>query len=171
MSRLIVLFFTCFALDNILVNSFSIQPIFHRFSAIPNVFLMCLIMFIFFDRSQKIYIFAFVFGLLYDICYADLFGLYVLLFPCITFIVQKTLAQIMPVNILSILALLSICIAFEETCVYFLVQTMYTTNMSLIQFITYLLTPTILFNGVILLFMYPILKSQFKIYQWHLDRS
>lgn len=156
-------------MDNLLVSFLPIQPMFGTYSAIPNVFLMCLSFFTFYDRSHKSLVFAVIFGILYDICYADLFGIYTCLFPIITILLQRFVSNIMPVNLLSMLALFSIVIVLEEWAVYFLVNTMMVTNVSGYAFFKLILFPTVLFNGLLVLILYPILKSQFRKYQKQLE--
>ena len=169
MVRVIVLFITCFVMDNLLVSFLPIQPMFGSYSAIPNVFLMCLCFFTFYDRGNKALVFAIIFGILYDICYADLFGIYTCLFQIITFLLQRFVSNSMPVNILSMLALFSIVIVIEEWAVYFLVNTMMVTNVSGYAFVKLILFPTLLFNSLVVLVLYPILKSQFGRYQKQLE--
>ena len=77
MSRLIITFITFFVLDNLLVIFLPIQPIAAHYMVIPNVFLICLSFFTFYDKGVRPLIFALIFGLLYDICYTDLIGLYI----------------------------------------------------------------------------------------------
>ena len=121
-------------MDNLLVSFLPIQPMFGSYSAIPNVFLMCLCFFTFYDRGNKALVFAIIFGILYDICYADLFGIYTCLFPIITFLLQR-----------------------------------FVSNVSGYAFVKLILFPTLLFNSLVVLVLYPILKSQFGRYQKQLE--
>lgn len=165
MSRLIIIFVTCFVLDNLLVIFLPIQPIVGQYMIIPNVFLICLALFTFYNKGVLPIILAFLFGLLYDICYADLIGLYTCLFPIITFILLRFISQTMPVNLLSMMALVMGVVVLEEWLVYFIVNTMKTTNMSAMTFVKFILIPTAVFNMLITIPLYPILKSQFRKYQ------
>ncbi len=132
---------------------------------IPNVFLICLAFFTFYDKGFRPIVLAFIFGLLYDICYADLIGLYTCLFPIITIILLRFVSQTMPVNLLSMMALVMGVVVFEEWIVYFIIDTMTITNMSLMMFMKLILIPTVIFNALITIPLYPILKSQFRKYQ------
>ena len=53
MSRLIITFVTCFVLDNLLVIFLPIQPIVGHYMIIPNVFLICLALFTFYDKGIR----------------------------------------------------------------------------------------------------------------------
>lgn len=165
MSRLIITLITCFVLDNLLVIFLPIQPIVSHYMVIPNVFLICLSFFSFYDKGYRPLIFSLIFGLLYDICYTDLIGLYTCLFPIITIILLRFISQIMPINILAMMALVIGVVIFEEWIVYFIVNTMETTNVSLMTFLKFILIPTAIFNGILTIPLYPILKTQFKKYQ------
>lgn len=165
MIRLIMTFMTCFVLDNLLVIFLPIQPIFGHYMVIPNVFLICLAFFTFYDKGFGPLLIALIFGILYDICYADLIGLYTCLFPIITFILLRFISQTMPINILSMMALVMMVVIFEEWVVYFIVNTMKTTNMTLLMFIKLILLPTAIFNTLITIPIYPVLKRQFRKYQ------
>ena len=63
------------------------------------------------------------------------------------------------------MALVMGVVIFEEWFVYFIVNTMKTTNMSFMIFIKFILIPTAIFNTLITIPLYPILKSQFRKYQ------
>lgn len=165
MSRLIFTFMTCFVMDNLLVSFLPIHPIVGYYRAIPNVFLICLSFFTFYDRGIRPYILAFIFGFLYDVCYTDLIGLYTCLFPIITFIMVRFVSQMMPINLLSVMAMVAVLVIGEESIVYFMVNTMKTTNMSTFVFIKYILIPTVFFNVLVTVILYPILKRQFRAYQ------
>ena len=165
MSRLIITFVTCFVMDNLLVSFLPIDPIVSYYRAIPNVFLICLAFFTFYDKGIRPFIFAFIFGFLYDVCYADLIGLYTCLFPILTFIMVRFVSQTMPINLLSMMAMVAILVMGEESIVYFIVNTMKATNMSTWTFIKYILIPTAFFNMLVTIVLYPMLKFQFKIYQ------
>ena len=56
-------------------------------------------------------------------------------------------------------------VIFEEWIVYFIVNTMKTTNVVVNAFFKFILIPTAIFNGLITIPLYPILKTQFKKYQ------
>ncbi|MDE5977315.1 MAG: rod shape-determining protein MreD, partial [Turicibacter sp.] len=154
MSRLIITFITCFVLDNLLVIFLPIQPVIGQYVMIPNVFLICLALFTFYDKGKCPMIFAIIFGLLYDICYADVLGLYICLFPIITFILIRFISPLMPVNILAMIALVLGLVIFEEGSVYFIVNTMVTTNMSTMIFVKFILIPTAIFNMLLTIPLY-----------------
>lgn len=158
-------FVTCFVLDNLLVIFLPIQPIIGHYMIIPNVFLICLAFFTFYDKGFRPIVFAFIFGLFYDICYADLIGLYTCLFPIITIILLRFISQTIPVNLFAMIALVMGMVVVEEWIVYFIIDTMTVTNMPLMTFIKLILIPTVVFNALIVIPLYPILKSQFKKYQ------
>ena len=56
------------------------------------------------------------------------------------------------------MALVMMVVIFEEWFIYFIVNTMKTTNMTLLTFIKMILIPTAIFNTIITIPIYPILK-------------
>ena len=88
MSRFIIAFITCFVLDNLLVIFLPIQPIVASLYGYSKCFFNLLIFFTFYDKGLNPLYFCIIFGLLYDICYTDLIGIYTCLFPIITFLIQ-----------------------------------------------------------------------------------
>jgi len=183
MIRLIFIFVTFFVLDNLLILFLPIQPLVESYSIIPNAFLSCLCLFTFYDRGTKYsqgiksfdskgnksYIFALIFGILYDIYYAGMLGLYTCLFLIIVYLIRRFFVSSMPINILSMIALMTGVIIFEEWVVFFIVSTIINLNVTSFQFIQYTLFPSLLFNALLMLFIYPLLSNQFKKYQQKLD--
>ena len=170
MIRLFFLFLTAFVADNLVVLFLPIQPIYMHYSVIPNILLTSLVLFTFYDRNNKVYFITIILGLLYDICYADLVGLYLFVFSVVIFLVRRYVTNLMPVNLLSVIGLMSLAITIKEWLVYFIVETMKGTNLTFFEFATSLLVPTVLVNILIVGICYPIFKSQFRQYERELDR-
>ena len=162
MIRLILIFFTFFTLDNLLVLFLPLQPLIGMYHVIPNAFLTCLCLFVFFDKGRKSYVLAVVFGLLYDVYYAGTLGLYLCLFPIIVFGLRRIFTHSTPINFFSMAALMTGVIFFEEWIVYFMVLTVTPVNMSFIHFFQYILIPTLIFNALFMIAAYPVLISNFK---------
>ena len=183
MIKLIFIFINFFILDNLLVIFLPIQPLAGNYAIIPNAFLTCLCLFTLYDRGTKYdqgiksfdskgnksYIFALVFGILYDIFYAGVFGLYTCLFLIIVYILRRFFVASIPINILSMIAMMSGVIIFEEWVVFFIVSTVIDVHQTFFQFIQYLLFPSLFFNAILMLFIYPFLSIAFKKYQQKLD--
>ena len=165
MIRLLLVFITFFFLDNLLVLMLPIQPIVTHYQVIPNLFLTCLVMFVFFEKSNRPYYLAIIFGILYDIFYAGIFGLYPILFTAAVFTVKRFFVGTTPINLFSMLSLLLGVMAATEWIVYFLVLTMTDLRMTFMHFAQFVLFPTLLFNTVFIFVAYPILISQFRKYK------
>jgi len=176
MIRLILIFTTFFILDNLLVIFLPIQPLVGQYFIIPNAFLCCLCLFTFYDRGvkydhgiksvdyhgNKAFVFAFIFGVLYDVFYLGSFGIHTCLFIIIVFLLRKFLVPSIPINLLSMIALTSGIIIFEESVVFFFATTILNLNYNFTQFIQYALFPSLFFNAIFMIFAYPILTRQFK---------
>ena len=162
MTRLFFIFLTAFVMDNLIVYFLPIQPIYEYYIVIPNVLLTSLVLFCFYDRNDYILGIAAILGLMYDICYADLLGLYLFVFILVVYLVKRYMINLMPVNLLSILGLMNICIVIKEGIVYFIVQTLKGTNLMMSEFATTVLVPTLLVNLIIVTITYFVLKPQFR---------
>lgn len=171
MIRLLIVFITFFYLDSLLVLFFPLQPVVGQYEVIPNLFLTCLVIFTFFDREKRPLFLAGIFGLLYDIFYAGLLGLYPVLFLAAVFITRRFFVGKTPVNFVSILSLLMGIIAAKEWIIYFLVLTLTGLRMSFMHFVQFLLFPTLLFNALFLLLAYPVLVNQFEKYKKNQSRN
>jgi len=183
MIRLIIVFMTFFALDNIIVIFLPLQPLVGNYLVIPNAFLSCLCLFTFYDRGAKYengvksfdykgnksFLLALVFGVLYDIFYTGVLGVYTCLFCIIVYILRKFFILSIPINILSMVALMTGVIIFEEWAVFFLASTIIHVPMAFLNFVQYVLFPSLFFNGLLMLFIYPILTSQFRKCQQKFD--
>lgn len=154
-------------MDNLLVLLLPIQPLVGQYHVIPNVFLTCLVIFVFFERThdRRPYYLAIVFGILYDVFYAGVIGLYPVLFVGCVFIVRHFFVGRTPINLFSMMALMFGMIAATQWIVYFLVLTMTESRMAFMHFFQYLLFPTLIFNGLFMFATYPFLTAQFRKYK------
>ena len=176
MIKLIFIFTTFFVLDNVLVIFLPIQPLVGQYFIIPNAFLSCLCLFTFYDRGvkyelgiksvdhqgNKAFVFAFVFGVLYDVFYLGSLGIHTCLFLIIVFILRKFLVQSIPINLLSMITLMTGVIIFEEWIVFFFSSSILNLDYNFPQFIQYTLFPSLFFNAFLMLFIYPLLKKLFN---------
>lgn len=141
---------------------FFCEPIFSLFSPVlidgsnyflvPHfVFMFLIFLAVYYDRKKSIY-YAIIFGLIYDIVFIDIVGLYVVLYPlfCIfTSWVVKMIQQ----NLAIITILTMILVAILEMAVYEFFSILSITTISFNEFLIYRLTPTIIGNLIILILL------------------
>ncbi|EFI83560.1 rod shape-determining protein MreD [Listeria grayi] len=120
---------------------------------IPHFLLVMLILMTAFYKRNPTLIYAFILGLVYDIYYTNIMGVFFALFPLIVYITDKFL-QVFQKNIL-LLALITIFdIILMESIVYAFYLLIGKTNMEIFAFIDTRLWTTILLNFAFYLIAY-----------------
>jgi rod shape-determining protein MreD len=128
----------------------------------PHWVLMFLVLIaIFFDRRNSYYsiIYAFIFGLLIDIAYTGILGVYMLTYAVVIYVVLE-LRNMLHSNIYSVLLFGIISITMADlliNVVYYVVGIMSSTWM---DYVMYRLIPSILANAVFILILYPLFAKR-----------
>jgi len=164
MIKVILTFIVLLTLDNLLVIFLPLQPIASQYTIVPNLFLIGLCFFCFFDQKNIALILAAIFGLIYDIYFTNLIGIHVALFPAIIVVLKRYIVPITPVNFISIGAVSGVSVMVKELVLYLLFTTFSYQVMPLLAFIQYRLFITTIFNLIILLLIYFPLMRIFKSY-------
>lgn len=164
MIKLIIIFTTLFSLDNLLVLFLPIQPLVGHYIMVPSTLLMGLCLFAFYEKGKRPLIFAGVLGVLYDLYFTGAFGVYTCIFLISVYVLQQFVAYKIPVNFISMMAIMAASIIFQEVVVYFLVFTMTDINTAPMHFVQYILFASLFLNLFLLMILYPVLTKQFKKY-------
>jgi len=163
MFKAIILFLLLFTLDNIIVIIFPIQPLFGSFIIVPYLVLIGLCFYVFYDEKNYAPWLAFAFGLVYDMYGANLLGIYSTLFPIIVIVIKKFIVPVTPVNFVSMFYIITIEILIVEIVLFSLVRLITNRTMPIFTFVQYRLITTLVFNSIILLFLYGPLIKIFKL--------
>ena len=134
---------------------FIVEPVFslfspfelgdHVFYIVPRFLILFLIFLsIYYNRKQAM-IYAFIFGLLYDVFYIDIIGLYTVLYPLICYIAGWIVKVIHQRLIVSTMISLILVAGIELIVYQFNLLIGYTT-ITMLDFVTYRLIATILAN-------------------------
>ncbi|WP_223591163.1 rod shape-determining protein MreD [Neobacillus bataviensis] len=138
-------------------NSFGGKVIVPHFLFAAIVFLT-----IFTGKKQGI-IYAAVFGMIFDIVYVEIIGIYFFLFPFICYIVTKIM-HIMQANIIIAFLVSLFAIALLEIGVYEMNFLIHVTDLDFMGFLNLRFYPTLILNAIfVLIFGYP-LKRRFEKY-------
>lgn len=128
-----------------------------RFLFVALVFLT-----IFVGKKQGI-IYAAIFGIIFDIVYVEIIGIYLFLFPFICYLVTKIM-HIMQANIIIAFLVSLFAIALLEIGVYEVDFLIHVTNLDFMSFLNLRFYSTLILNAVfVLIFGYP-LKRRFEKY-------
>jgi rod shape-determining protein MreD len=119
------------------------------------LFTALLFLTIYVGKKQGI-IYAAIFGLLFDIVYVEIIGIYFFLYPFISYLVYK-LMQVIQANIIIAFLVSLVGIALLEIGVYEMNYLIHVTNLDFISFINLRFYPTLLLNAAfIIIVAYPL---------------
>ncbi|MBS4217009.1 rod shape-determining protein MreD [Bacillus sp. FJAT-49711] len=143
----------CFYIESIFVD-FLPTGIFGRdWILVPHFLLVLLIiMGISFFRNRTL-IYAAVFGLLFDIYFTEIIGIYLVLFPIAVYISAK-LAKILFSNVFTALFTSMLCISLVETIVYGMNILVLRKSMDINEFSMIRLVPTLILNIIFFIIVY-----------------
>jgi len=164
MIKMVLTFIALFTMDNLLMIFMPLQPLFGHYVIVPNVFLIGLGLFCFFDQKKTALILALVFGLIYDVYATNLIGIHVTLFPAIVVVLKTYIVPITPINFISMAAVSGACVLIKELVIYLLFNAFSYQVMSLLSFVQYRLFITGIFNLMIFVLIYLPLIKIFKSY-------
>lgn len=130
---------------------------------VPRFLFIMLVLFSIYGKKNYAYVLGFVFGLLFDVVYTGIIGIYLFMFPLITYIISSILKFIQTNIVVSgIASLIAVCLL--ELGVYEMNFLIRITDMPFGYFSEYRLLPTVILNAIfIILFIYP-LKRFFEKY-------
>lgn len=158
-----LLFIFIFILESIFVQSLPAE-IFNSDRILVPRFLIIVIMFmtLYGDRNQGL-IYGFSFGLLFDVVYTEIIGVYLFLFPLIAYLSSKIM-RILQTNIVVVSLISILGVVLLELGVYELNFLVNKTEMEFSLFTELRLFPTVILNlAFIIIFAYP-LKRHFEKY-------
>ena len=139
----------------IAVLLFFLEPIFSLFSPIsfgegiyilvPRFVIIYLIFVAVYYSQKQAIIYGIVFGLLYDMFYIDIIGLYAFLYPVICYIASVIIHQVHK-HIVTVMFLSLVLVGLLEVLSYSFASLIAITSMEPNQFLTMRLIPTIIAN-------------------------
>jgi len=133
--------------------------------------LICLVFSaIFYDDEESNYslIYAIIFGLLIDVVYIHVLGVYMFTYAITIYIIKK-LTRLLHSNLASTLLCGILGIILADWFIYIIFTMIGYTDLSLGDYLIYRLLPTMLANIIFLILIYPILSKKFS--QWQVGYS
>ncbi|MGM8364712.1 rod shape-determining protein MreD [Virgibacillus sp. W0181] len=124
------------------------------------IFLFLLAIFYDGDTTSYSVIYGIIFGLLIDIVYTSVLGVYMFAYPVTVYII-KELKNLFHTNFLVVFLLGTIGLIFADTMIHIVYSAANITDMNLINYLSNRLLPTVLANVIFLIVMYPIFKNRF----------
>ncbi|MGG3469263.1 rod shape-determining protein MreD [Neobacillus pocheonensis] len=130
---------------------------------VPHFLFVALVFLTIFIGKKQGIIYAAIFGLIFDIVYVEIIGIYLFLFPFICYLVSKIM-HIMQTNIIIAFLVSLFGVALLEIGVYEMNFLIHVTSLDFMGFLNLRFYPTLLLNAIfVLIFGYP-LKRRFEKY-------
>lgn len=130
---------------------------------VPHFLLVILILLTIYGKRNTGIMYSFIFGLLFDIVYTEILGIYLFMLPVVSYICSK-LMKILQTNLVIVVFVTAIGVALLEFGVYEITYIIHRTDMDFISFLRVRLLPTLVLNIIFtILFCYP-LKRYFEKY-------
>ncbi|WP_067837399.1 rod shape-determining protein MreD [Amphibacillus sediminis] len=136
---------------------------------IHSVFLFLLLLVMFYDLEDTYYalFFAILSGLLIDIVYTSIIGVYMFSYAIITYFFHG-MRKLLHANFYVALILMIIGVGLVDSLLYFIYQFIGVTNMGIADYLSHRLMPTLFVNLLVFLIFYLIFKR--KLVKWSNDR-
>ncbi|WP_066063809.1 rod shape-determining protein MreD [Neobacillus soli] len=156
-----LLFLFLFILESLFVQYLPKKVFGFERILVPHFLIIAILFLTIFVGKKQGIIYAAIFGLLFDIVYVEIIGIYFFLYPFIAYLINK-LMQIMQANIIIVFLATLLGIALLEIGVYEMNSLIHVTTLDFLSFINLRLYPTLILNAVFIIIMgYP-LKRLFE---------
>lgn len=129
---------------------------------VPHFILMFLVLVTIFYDKENTYtsvVYSIIFGLLIDIVYTGVLGVYMFSYAIVIYLVHK-LKRLMHTNFFVTLFLGAITLILVENAIYIIYSVIDINNMLWVDFLLYRLLPTMLANLIFLMILYPIVVKR-----------
>lgn len=123
---------------------------------VPHFLFIALLFLTIFVGKKHGIIFAAIFGLLFDIVYVEIIGIYLFLYPFISYLIYKLL-QVLQANIITAFLAALLGVSLLEIGVYEMNYLIHVTDLDFIGFMNLRFYPTLILNAVVtLIAAYPL---------------
>ena len=156
-----LLFLFLFLLESLFVQYMPPEVFGHNYILVPH-FLFAGILFLTIYTSRKYgIIYAAIFGLLFDIVWIEIIGIYLFLFPFIAYLISKIM-HVLQTNIIVAFLVSLVGIALLELGVYEMDFLIHITTLEFKSFIEMRFYPSLILNAIFLLIAAYPLKRHFE---------
>ncbi|KOO46970.1 rod shape-determining protein MreD [Priestia koreensis] len=147
-----------FILESLFTNFIAVLPSLQEWILSPRFLLIILVFMVSYINLKQGMIYGIIFGMLYDIAFTDVLGVYMFGFPVICFIMTKFL-KILQNNIIVVSFISLLAVALLEFYVYSINLTVHLTHMGMTDFLHIRFYPTMILNAIfIIIFAFPMQK-------------
>ncbi|MBP3038044.1 rod shape-determining protein MreD [Bacillaceae bacterium Marseille-Q3522] len=147
-----------FMMESVFVELFSAEAFGSTRIIVPHFLMIALIFLAIYGNNNHGILYAFLFGLLFDVIYTEIIGIYLCFFPLLTYGVVKIM-KVLQANIVVVSFISLLAVALLELAVYEIIYLIHRTNMDFSYFSEIRLLPTLIVNtAFIIIVAYPIKK-------------
>ena len=161
-----IFLFSALILDGVLMNLFAGQFITANYILTPRLFLLVLVLFTLLFPKQPLFLYALLFGVIYDSYYAGIIGLYAAGFALVIYLLKKVQKYLNPSVLISLL-LFVFSQSFLESFIFACYSMLGYTQLTFENFVSLRLGPTLLLN---ILFFIAVYYPFYKLSQWMYER-
>ncbi|MFS0780757.1 rod shape-determining protein MreD [Bacillus sp. 1P06AnD] len=151
-----------FISESLFSSIFSGEIVHGDWIFVPRFILIFLVFYAVYGKYWPALWYGMVMGLIYDITYTEILGIYLFMFPIVTYLISKVM-KILQNNIIIVSIMSLVAIVILEFIVYGFNLILGFTDISVQDFLTIRLLPTLLLNLVVLaIFAYPLRRLFLK---------
>ncbi len=151
-----------FISESIFVTTFSGEVFSSDKMFIPRFLMILLVFMSVFCNSRVALYYSVVIGLIFDVVYTEILGVYLFVFPLITYTISKIM-KVLQNNIFVVSFMSLIAVAFLETIIYGMNSLLGFAVLTFQQFLIDRLVPTLILNTVVVVIAaYPLRKFMLK---------
>lgn len=159
-----LLFLFLFVFESIFIEFLPGRMFGNDIILVPRFLMIAILFFTIFGNVKQGIFTGFIIGLLFDVVYTGIIGIYLVLFPLIAYFVSKIM-KILQSNVVILTFVSVVGIALLELCVYELNYLINITRMEFLMFTNQRLLPTLILNLLLTIIIgYP-LKRFFEKYK------
>lgn len=166
-----VLLFIVLILEGVALELLPNKLLTYQSTMIPHWILIFLILIaMFFDKDNTYFsiVYAIIFGLLIDIVYTEILGIYMFAYGLVTYIVLE-IKNFVYENLIATILVGGVGVALADLLIYITYTVIDIVSMPWPSYLLYRLLPTILANIIFLLIMYLLFKKRLE--KWQHDLS
>lgn len=151
-----------FLSESIFVTTFSGEFFTGDKIFVPRFLMIFLVFMAVYSGNRTALYYSFVIGILFDVVYTEILGIYLFIFPLITYGISKVM-KILQNNIFVVSFMSLVAIAILEMIVYGMNALLGFVSMTFQQFLSDRLVPTLILNAIVILIIaYPLRKFLLK---------
>ncbi|WP_050615919.1 rod shape-determining protein MreD [Bacillus testis] len=139
-----------FIVESVFVSIFSGNLFNSDWIVVPRFIMIFLVFFAVYGKYWPALWYGMVLGLVYDITYTEILGIYLFMYPIVTYMISKTM-KILQNNLLIVSIMSLFSIVMLEFIVYGFNLILGFTDFTVQEFLAIRLLPTLLLNAIVLL--------------------